>query len=62
LSPTEAAGVVVEVVDLEVAAVIRPHQLIVQLSDTHLKAGILLKEISVALLDVLDGTILDTCS
>jgi hypothetical protein len=62
LSPTEAAGVVFEVVDLEVTAVIRPHQLTIQLPDAHLKAGILLKELSVALLDVLDGTVLDTCS
>jgi hypothetical protein len=62
LSPTEAAGVVFEVVDLEVTVVIRPHQLTIQLPDAHLKAGILLKELSVALLDVLDGTVLDTCS
>jgi hypothetical protein len=49
---------VVEVIGLEVAAVISPHQLIVQLSDARLKTGVLLKELSVALLDVLDGAVL----
>jgi hypothetical protein len=39
-------------------AVINPHQLVVQLSDACLKAGILLKELSVALLNVLDGAVL----
>jgi hypothetical protein len=31
------------VIDLEVAAAIRPHQLIIQLFDARLKAGILLE-------------------
>jgi hypothetical protein len=49
---------VVEVVGLEITAAISPHQLIVQLLDAHLKAGVLLKKLSVALLNVLDGTVL----
>jgi hypothetical protein len=49
---------VIEVVGLEVIAAISPHQLIVQLLDAHLKAGILLKNLSVALLNVLDGVVL----
>jgi hypothetical protein len=39
-------------------AAISPHQLIVQLLDACLKVGILLKDLSAALLNVLDGTIL----
>jgi hypothetical protein len=38
--------------------VISPHHLIVQLLDARLEVGILLKELSVALLNVLDGTVL----
>jgi hypothetical protein len=49
---------VVEVVGLDIMAAISPHQLIVQLLDAHLKAGVLLKKLSVALLNVLDGTVL----
>jgi hypothetical protein len=49
---------VIEVIDLEVTAVISPHQLIIQLLDARLKAGVLLKEISVALLKILDGAVL----
>jgi hypothetical protein len=49
---------VVEVIGLEVTATIRPHQLIIQLLDARLKAGILLKELSVALLNVLNGAVL----
>jgi hypothetical protein len=49
---------VIEVDGLEVAAVISPHQLIVQLSDARLKAGILLKELTVALLKILDSAVL----
>jgi hypothetical protein len=49
---------VVEVVSLDITAAISPHQLIVQLLDAHLKAGVLLKKLSVALLNVLDGTVL----
>jgi hypothetical protein len=39
--------------------VISPHQLIVQLLDAHLKAGVLPKKLSVALLNVLDSAVLD---
>jgi hypothetical protein len=49
---------VIEVTGLEVTAVISPHQLIVQLLNARLEAGVLLKELSVALLNVLDGTVL----
>jgi hypothetical protein len=49
---------VIEVIGLEVTAAISPHQLIVQLLDARLKAGILLMKLSVALLNVLDGTVL----
>jgi hypothetical protein len=49
---------VIEVVGLELVAVISPHQPIVQLPDVRLKAGILLKELSVSLLVLLDGTVL----
>jgi hypothetical protein len=50
---------VVEVVGLEVMAAISPHQLIIQLLDARLKAGVLLKKLSVALLNVLDAAVLD---
>jgi hypothetical protein len=50
---------VVKVVGLEVTAAISPHQLVVQLLDARLKVGILLKEFSAALLNVLDYTVLD---
>jgi hypothetical protein len=49
---------VIEVVSLEVTAAISPHQLIVQLIDARLKVGVLLEELSVALLNVLDCVIL----
>jgi hypothetical protein len=49
---------VVKVVSLEVMTVISPHQLIIQLPDAHLQAGVLLQKLSIALLDVLDDTIL----
>jgi hypothetical protein len=49
---------VVEVISLEVAAAISPHQLITQLLDAHLQAGVLLQKLSVALLDVLDNAVL----
>jgi hypothetical protein len=38
--------------------VISPHQLIIQFLDAHLNAGVLLKELSVALLNVLDSAVL----
>jgi hypothetical protein len=58
LSVMQSCMSVVEEVGLEITAVISPHQLAVQLLDTCLKAVVLLKEISVALLDVLDEAVL----
>jgi hypothetical protein len=49
---------VVEVIDLKVTTAISHHQLIVQLPDTGLMADVLLKKLSVALLNVLDGAVL----
>jgi hypothetical protein len=49
---------IIKEVGLEVKAVISPHQLIIQLLDTHLKVGVLLKKLSVTLLNILDGAIL----
>jgi hypothetical protein len=49
---------VIEVISLEVAAAISPHQLITQLPDAHLQAGVLLQKLSVALLDVLYDVVL----
>jgi hypothetical protein len=49
---------VVEVIGVKVTTTINPHQLIVQLPNTCLKAGVLLKKLSVALLNVLDGAVL----
>jgi hypothetical protein len=49
LSMLQSGAGVVEVISLEVMAAISPHQLIVQLPDSRLKVGILLKEFSVAL-------------
>jgi hypothetical protein len=46
------------VIGLEVIAAISHHQLIVQLPDARLKAGVLLKELSITSLDVLDGVVL----
>jgi hypothetical protein len=58
LSMLQSGAGGVEVIGLEVVAVIHPHQLIVQLPDARLKVGVLLKELSVALLDVLDSAVL----
>jgi hypothetical protein len=58
LSVLQSGAGVVEVIGLEVTAAISPHQLIVQLLDTRLQAGVLLKELSVALLNVLDDAVL----
>jgi hypothetical protein len=49
---------IVEEVGLEITTVISPHQLIVQLLDTCLKAVVHLEELPVALLDVLDEKVL----
>jgi hypothetical protein len=50
---------VVEVINLEVAIAISPHQLITQLPDARLQTGVLLQKLSVTLLDVLDDAVLD---
>jgi hypothetical protein len=58
LSMQQSSAGLVEVIVLELMATISPHQLIVQLLDACLKVGVLLKELSVALLNVLDGMVL----
>jgi hypothetical protein len=58
LSVLHSSAGVVKVVGLEVMATISPHQLIVQLLHTRLEADILLKKLSVALLNVLNNTVL----
>jgi hypothetical protein len=59
LSVLQSGAGVIEVVGIEVTAAISPHQLIIQLLDVRLKAGVLLKELLVAHLNVLDGAVLD---
>jgi hypothetical protein len=49
---------VVEVISFEVTTAISPHQLITQLPDVCLQAGVLLQKLYVALLDVLDNAVL----
>jgi hypothetical protein len=58
LSVLQSGVGVIEVIGLDVTAAIRPHQLFVQLPDARLKAGVLLKKLSVALLNALDGAVL----
>jgi hypothetical protein len=58
LSVLQSGVGVVEVVSLEVVAVVSPHQLITPLPDVCLQAGVLLQKLSVALLDVLDDAVL----
>jgi hypothetical protein len=58
LSVLQSGVGVIEIVSLEVAAVISPHQLITQLPDARLQAGVLLHKLSVALLGVLSDTVL----
>jgi hypothetical protein len=58
LSMLQSGVGVIDVVGLEVTTVISPHPLIVQLLDACLEAGVLLKKLSVALLNVLDGAVL----
>jgi hypothetical protein len=58
LSVLQSGVGVVKVVNLEIAAAISPHQLIVQLPDARLQAGAILQKLSVALLDVLDDVVL----
>jgi hypothetical protein len=58
MSVLQLGAGVIKVISLEVAAVISPHQLITQLSDTRLQASVLLQKLSVALLNVLDDAVL----
>jgi hypothetical protein len=58
LSVLQSGMGVIEVISLEVASVISPHQLITQLPDARLQAGVLLQKLSVALLDVIDDVVL----
>jgi hypothetical protein len=58
LSVLQSGATVVEVDGLEVTTLICPHQLNIQFLDTCLKADALLKELSVALLNVLDIAVL----
>jgi hypothetical protein len=58
LSMLQSGAGVIEVVGLQVTTVISSHQLIVQLLDARLKEDVLLNELSVALLNVLDGAVL----
>jgi hypothetical protein len=58
LSVLQLGTGVIEVISLEVASVISPHQLITQLPDARLQAGVLLQKLSVALLDVIDDVVL----
>jgi hypothetical protein len=54
LSVLQLCTGIIKEVGLDVTAVVRPHQLIIQLFDTHLKVVVLLEELSVFLLDVFD--------
>jgi hypothetical protein len=58
LSMLQSSAGVIKVISLEVTTMITPHQLIIQFLDARLKVGILLKELSVALLNVLVGVVL----
>jgi hypothetical protein len=58
LGVLQSGAGVVEVIGLEVMAAISPHQLITQLPDARLQAGVLLQKLSVVLLDVLDDVVL----
>jgi hypothetical protein len=58
LGVLELGAGVIEEVRLHVAAVVGPHQLIVQLDDARFQVVVLLKKIAVTLLDVLDEAIL----
>jgi hypothetical protein len=49
---------VIEVISLEIVAAISHHQLLIQLPDARLQAGVLLQKLSVALLDALDDAVL----
>jgi hypothetical protein len=59
LSVLQPCTSIIMEVGLEITAAISLHQLIIQLLDTCLKAVVLLKELSVTLLDVFDEAVLD---
>jgi hypothetical protein len=58
LSMLQLGTGVIEVISLEIVAAISPHQLLIQLPDARLQAGVLLQKLSVALLDALDDAVL----
>jgi hypothetical protein len=58
LSVLQSGAGVIKVVGLEVTTAISPHQLVIQLADVRLQVDVLLQKLSVALLDVLDDTVL----
>jgi hypothetical protein len=58
LSVLQLGAGVVKVVGLEVTTAISPYQLIIQLPDVRLQVDVLLQKLSVALLDILDDTVL----
>jgi hypothetical protein len=58
LSMLQSGVDVIEAIGLKVTTVISPHQLIIQLPDACLQAGVLLQKLTVALLDVLDDVVL----
>jgi hypothetical protein len=58
LSVLQSGAGVIEVIGLEVTTVTSPHQLIIQLPDACLQAGVLLQQLLVALLNVLDDMVL----
>jgi hypothetical protein len=58
LSVLQPCTSVIKEVGLEITTAISPHQLVIQLLDTCLKVVVLLKELSVALLNVLDEVVL----
>jgi hypothetical protein len=55
LSVLQPGAGIIEEVGLEVTAAISHHQLVIQLLDTRLNAGVLLKKLRVTLLNILDG-------
>jgi hypothetical protein len=58
LGVLQSGAGVIEVIGLEVTTAISPHQLIIQLPDARLQAGVLLQKLSITLLDVLDNAVL----
>jgi hypothetical protein len=58
LSVLQSGAGVLDVVGLEVTTAVSPHQLIIQLPDARLQAGIFLQKLSLAILDVLDDAVL----